>query len=319
MRPFKISPAFKDYLWGGTRLRDEYGKKCDLNPVAESWELSCHKDGPSTAADGVFAGLTLREIIEKQPALTGTDCEKFADFPILVKFIDAKDNLSVQVHPTDDYAKRVEGEYGKTEIWYVLDAEPGSTLIYGFNRELDEAEFRRRLADSTLDEVLNFVPVHKGDTFFIPAGTLHGIGKGILIAEIQQNSNSTYRVYDYGRIGADGKPRPLHIEKALEVTDRCPPRRPVGPQGETIEKDGYIESLLASCEYFTVREITLKDTFTDNADETSFRSVLNLTEEAVLFCDGEEMVLKPGDSVFVPAGTGSYTVKGSGKLLVTTV
>lgn len=319
MRPFKISPAFKDYLWGGTRLRDEYGKKCDLTPVAESWELSCHKDGPSVAADGEYAGLTLREILEKAPALAGKNCEKFADFPILVKFIDAKDNLSVQVHPTNDYAQRVEGEYGKTEIWYVMDAEPGSTLIYGFNRELDEAEFRQRLADSTLDEVLNFVPVHKGDTFFIPAGTLHGIGKGILIAEIQQNSNSTYRVYDYGRIGADGKPRPLHIEKAVDVTELCPPKRPVGPQGETVEKDGWTEALLASCEYFTVREITLKDSFTDAADESSFRNILNLTEEAVLCCDGEEMALKPGDSVFVPAGTGKFTVKGKGKLLVTAV
>lgn len=319
MRPFKLTPAFKDYLWGGTRLRDEYGKKCDLTPVAESWELSCHKDGPSVAADGCYAGMTLREIVEKEPALMGKNCEKFADFPILVKFIDAKDNLSVQVHPTDDYARRVEGEFGKTEIWYVMDAEPGATLIYGFNRELDEAEFRQRLADSTLDEVLNFVPVKKGDTFFIPAGTLHGIGRGILIAEIQQNSNSTYRVYDYGRIGADGKPRPLHIDKAIDVTERCFPARPVGPQGATVEHDTYTEALLAQCEYFTVHEIALKDSFDGCAGEDSFKHILNLTDEVTLCCDGEEMALKPGDSVFVPAGTGRFTVKGKGKFLVTNV
>jgi len=319
MTPFKLTPAFKDYLWGGTRLRDEYGKKCDLTPVAESWELSCHKDGPSVAADGKYAGLTLREIVEKEPALLGTNCGRFADFPILVKFIDAKDNLSVQVHPTDDYARRVEGEYGKTEIWYVMDAEPGATLIYGFKRDLDEAEFRQRLADSTLDEVLNLVPVKRGDTFFIPAGTLHGIGRGILIAEIQQNSNSTYRVYDYGRIGADGKPRPLHIDKAIDVTERCFPSRPVGPQGETAVYETYTETLLAQCDYFTVREITLADSFDGHAGEDSFRHILNLTDDAVLCCEGEELAMKPGDSVFVPAGTGAFTVKGKGKFLVTNV
>ena len=320
MRPFKISPAFKDYLWGGTRLRDEYGKQCDFPRVAESWELSCHKDGLSKVAGGAYAGLTLPEYLEKTgPAVLGTGCAKFDGFPILIKFIDAKDNLSVQVHPTNDYAQRVEGEFGKTEMWYVVDCEPGATLVYGFTKELDEGEFRRRIADNTLMDVLNLVPVHKGDTFFIPAGTLHGIGKGILIAEIQQNSNSTYRVYDYGRVGTDGKPRALHIDKAVDVTELCPPKRPVGPQGGTVEHDGYTEALLASCEYFTVREVTLKTAFSDEADETSFHNILNLTDEAVLCCDGEEMALKPGDSVFVPAGTGAYTLKGSGRLLITTV
>ena len=318
MSILRLTPAFKDYLWGGQKLRGEYGVT-ELDRVSEAWVLSCHKDGESRIVGGEYDGMTLSAVLEQLPDAVGAAAKRFDRFPILIKFIDAAQNLSVQVHPSDEYALRVEKEYGKTEMWYILDAEPGAGIYYGFKQEVSKQEFEDAIRQNTLTDLLEFVEVKPGECYFIPAGTIHAIGAGLLIAEIQQNSNSTYRVYDYGRIGADGKPRPLHIEKALEVTDRCPPRRPVGPQGETIEKDGYIESLLASCEYFTVREITLKDTFTDNADETSFRSVLNLTEEAVLFCDGEEMVLKPGDSVFGPAGTGSYTVKGSGKLLVTTV
>ena len=223
MAIFRLAPAFKDYLWGGTRLRDEYGKNCDFDKVAESWELSCHKDGPSVVADGEDKGLTLREYIEKHgKAVLGTDCEAFEDFPILIKLIDAKDNLSVQVHPDNDYAQRVEGEYGKTEMWYIVDCDEGAELLYGFKHEISKEEFAERIANNTLLDVTNNVPVHKGDVFFIKAGTLHAIGKGILIAEIQQNSNTTYRIYDYGRVGKDGKPRELHVEKAKDVTKLAP-------------------------------------------------------------------------------------------------
>ena len=212
MAVFRLTPAFKDYIWGGTRLRDEYGKKCDYDKVAESWELSCHKDGASVVADGEDKGFTLAEYIDKHgKAVLGTDCEKFENFPILIKLIDAKDNLSVQVHPDNEYALRVEGEYGKTEMWYIVDCDEGATLLYGFKHEISKEEFAERIADNTLLEVTNAVPVKKGDVFFIQAGTLHAIGKGILIAEIQQNSNTTYRIYDYGRVGKDGKPRELHL------------------------------------------------------------------------------------------------------------
>ena len=195
-------------------MRDEYGKKCDFDKVAESWELSCHKDGNSVIDSGEYKGLTLSEYVEKAgKAVLGTDCEKFENFPILIKLIDAKDNLSVQVHPDNEYALRVEGEYGKTEMWYVVDCDPGASLLYGFTHEISKEEFRQRIENNTLLEVTNRVEVHPGDVFFIESRTLHAIGKGILIAEIQQNSNTTYRVYDYGRVGADGKPRQLHIEK----------------------------------------------------------------------------------------------------------
>ena len=300
MAIFKLEPAFKDYIWGGTRLRDEYGKKCDYDKVAESWELSCHKDGASTVADGEDKGLTLEQYIEKHgKKVLGSDCEKFENFPILIKLIDAKDNLSVQVHPDNEYAMRVEGEYGKTEMWYVVDADPGATLLYGFKHEISKDEFAKRIADNTLLEVTNAVPVKKGDVFFIQAGTLHAIGKGILIAEIQQNSNTTYRIYDYGRKGADGKPRQLHIPQALDVTERKPP----------VAHD--FHGHLAQCDYFTVDAV--EGSFKDICDDVSFTSLLILEGEGTLTetATGESLPIQKGESFFIPAGTGEYTVSGT--------
>lgn len=321
MKAIKLNPAFKDYLWGGTKLRDEYGKKCDLDKVAESWELSCHKDGCSVVADGEYAGLTLPQYIEKAgKAVLGTDCERFEYFPILIKLIDAKQNLSVQVHPDNDYAMRVEGEYGKTEMWYVVDCEPGAGLLYGFKHEISKEEFRRRIEDNTLLEVTNRVEVHPGDVFFIEAGTLHAIGEGILIAEIQQNSNTTYRVYDYGRVGADGKPRQLHIEKAIDVTRLAPATRPCGrPQAKPEAFDGGSVLPLASCDYFTVKEMEVTSHAALMADEKSFHSLLLLDGSLTLSMGGEKLEMKKGDSVFVPAGSGDYTLTGKGRLILTTV
>ena len=314
MAIFRLAPAFKDYLWGGTRLRDEYGKECDFDKVAESWELSCHKDGPSVVADGEDKGLTLREYIEKHGRqVLGSDCDAFDDFPILIKLIDAKDNLSVQVHPDNDYAQRVEGEYGKTEMWYVVDCDEGAELLYGFKHEISKEEFAERIENNTLLEVTNNVPVHKGDVFFIKAGTLHAIGKGILIAEIQQNSNTTYRIYDYGRVGKDGKPRELHVEKAKDVTKLAPAEQyPASP----VEKhDGYDSKLMASCDYFTTYVMNIDGEAALTADEKSFNSLLIL--------DGEVTVggvkAKKGDSVFITAGTGGYTVSGKAQLVLTKV
>ena len=224
MEILKLNAPCKDYIWGGNRLREEYGKVSDADKIAESWELSCHKDGQSVIANGKDKGKTLSEYVAENKNALGTACDRFEYFPILIKLIDAKDNLSVQVHPDNDYAMRVEGEYGKTEMWYIVDCEEGSQLIYGFDKEISREEFADRIKNNTLLEVTNNVPVHKGDVFFIESGTLHAIGKGILIAEIQQNSNTTYRVYDYGRVGKDGKPRELHIEKAIDVTELCPPK-----------------------------------------------------------------------------------------------
>lgn len=317
MYPMLLKPAFKDYIWGGTRLRDDFGKDCDYDKVAESWELSCHKDGQSTIANGEFAGLTLSEYIEKAgKTVLGTDCEKFENFPILIKLIDAKDNLSVQVHPDNDYAMRVEGEYGKTEMWYVVDCDEGATLLYGFKHEISKDEFAQRIADNTLLEVTNAVPVKKGDVFFIQSGTLHAIGKGILIAEIQQNSNTTYRIYDYGRVGKDGKPRELHVEKAKDVTNLCPAK--AYPETPVEKHDGYDIKLLSSCEYFTTYRVNVDTKAEFTADEKSFNSILVLEGDPVISGSGT-VNAKKGDSIFIGAGSGKYTVEGKCTVILTKV
>ncbi len=317
MYPIKLKPAFKDYLWGGTRLRDDFGKDCDFDKIAESWELSCHKDGNSVVADGEFAGLTLAQYIEKEgKSVLGTNCEKFENFPILIKLIDAKDNLSVQVHPNNEYAQRVEGEYGKTEMWYVVDCDEGASLLYGFKHNITKEEFRERIENNTLLEVTNSVPVKKGDVFFIEAGTLHAIGKGILIAEIQQNSNTTYRIYDYGRVGADGKPRQLHIDKAVDVTNLCP-AKPY-PQSEPVDMGGWTKKRLAKCEYFTVDVINVDTSAALEADKSSFLNILVLDGGCVLSSEGNDAVeLKKGDSVFIPAGLGKFELTGKCSAVMT--
>jgi mannose-6-phosphate isomerase len=317
MAVLKLTPAFKDYLWGGTRLRDDFQKDCDFDKIAESWELSCHKDGPSTISNGEFKGLTLSEYIEKAgKSVLGTDCEKFDNFPILIKLIDAKDNLSVQVHPDNEYALRVEGEYGKTEMWYIVDCDEGATLLYGFKDTISKNEFAQRIADNTLLEVTNAVPVKKGDVFFIQAGTLHAIGKGILIAEIQQNSNTTYRIYDYGRVGKDGNPRELHVEKAKDVTDLCPAK--AYPETPVEQKDGYTSKLLSSCDYFTTYAIDVESKAVLEADEKSFVSLLILEGEGKVIGD-DTVEFRKGDSIFIPAGTGKFAVDGKCKAILTKV
>ncbi|MDO4943742.1 MAG: class I mannose-6-phosphate isomerase [Ruminococcus sp.] len=314
MAIFKLKPAFKDYIWGGTRLRDEYGKDCDYDKVAESWELSCHKDGASVVDGGEFDGLTLAQYIEKEGrSVLGTNCERFENFPILIKLIDAKDNLSVQVHPDNEYAMKVEGEYGKTEMWYVVDCDEGATLLYGFKKEISKDEFAQRIADNTLLEVTNAVPVKKGDVFFIQSGTLHAIGKGILIAEIQQNSNTTYRIYDYGRVGKDGKPRELHVEKAKDVTVLGPAK--AYPETPVEQYDGYTSKLLSKCEYFTTYRVDVDTKAELEADGKSFISILVLEGEPTV----GGVKAKKGDSVFVSAGTGKFAVEGKCQFVLTKI
>ena len=348
----RLKPSCKDYIWGGRRLIEEYGKRYDGDILAECWELSCHPAGPSVVDSGPCAGMTLPEYIQKlgKDAL-GSNCRRFKDFPILIKFIDAKDNLSIQVHPDNRYALQHEGQYGKTEMWYVMDAGPEAFLYYGFKKEISREEFARRIQEDTLLEVLNAVPVHKGDVLFIEAGTIHAIGKDILIAEIQQNSNVTYRVYDYGRVGKDGKKRDLHIEKALAVTNRTP-----------IIKNSGSYPHVADCDYFTVDHVTLDGrmmkTLEGTVSEESFASILVLDGEGTITCRGgssavnvapdgreeapategltasrgraaaagtalsdreESLPYRKGDSLFLTAGSGEYRIEGRIDALITRI
>ncbi|MBR7133030.1 MAG: class I mannose-6-phosphate isomerase [Clostridia bacterium] len=310
MYPLMLKPTVKDYLWGGSKLKTEFGFEAEGEIAAEAWVLSCHIDGVSTIVNGDFKGKTLNEALEiwGDEAL-GNRAAEFSYFPILIKLIDAKQKLSVQVHPNDEYALEKEGEYGKTEMWYVVDCDDGAELIYGFKSQITKQEFEERIKNNTLTEVCNSVPVHKGDVFFIAAGTLHAIGEGILIAEVQQNSNTTYRVSDYGRLGADGKPRPLHIEKALDVTECKKPNFAYGQVGRVVQngKDSLRE--LASCDLFKAYLLKLEEKFSVCSKE-SFVSLVVLEGAAKLtFRDGE-LKIKKGDSIFVPAGLG---VELSGK------
>lgn len=203
-----LAPACKDYLWGGTKLITDYGKRYDGARLAETWELSGHPDGPSVLASGPDAGKTLAEYLAAHPGALGEHGRKFAELPVLIKLIDAAKDLSIQVHPDDDYARAHEGQNGKTEMWYVLSAEPDAFLYCGFSRDISRDELKRRIADNTLPEVLRRVNVKAGDTVFIPAGTIHAICRGIVVAEVQQSSNVTYRVCDYGRLGPTESPAP---------------------------------------------------------------------------------------------------------------
>ncbi len=318
MYPLLLKGAVKDYLWGGTRLIEEFGFETDADKAAEAWVLSCHKDGASIVKNGELAGKTLAQAIKLWgDKAIGKNALKFEYFPLLIKLIDAKDRLSVQVHPDDEYALKNEGEYGKTEMWYVVDAEPDAQLIYGFNRTISSSEFEKRIKNNTLTEVCNYVPVKKGDIFFISAGTLHAIGKGILIAEIQQNSNSTYRVSDYGRLGADGKPRPLHIEKAIAVTKTHEPEEAYGNVGElTLYPFGMVRTL-ASCDLFTAELISLNGN-AGMCENDSFMSLLVLEGEAVLSYPEGNMRIKKGDSVFVPAGI-RFALSGKAEIICSRV
>lgn len=320
-----LKPALKETIWGGNRIRNDFKMKTDLKNIAEAWVLSCHEDGECTVIGGKYDGKTLSEVIEKEIGLEalGTNCENcesIEDFPILIKLIDADDKLSVQVHPDDEYAAANEKDIrGKTEAWYIIDCDDDAELIYGFNDDLSREEFRTSIENGTLLDKVNRAKVKPGDVAFISSGTLHAIGKGILLAEVQQSCNTTYRVFDYNRTGLDGKPRELHIEKAVDVTKCTIPEGTLDPEGMPVKHDGYVSILLSECPYFTMTSIDVETLYADDADETSFVSLVVLDGEGTIKCDAEERELKKGDSIFIPANSGSYYVSGKVKLLHTKV
>ena len=311
MSIYKLKPACKDYLWGGHKLVEKYNVEYDGEICAEAWSMSCHKDGVSIITNGIHQGEALSEVIEKEGSkILGKNCEKYKDFPILIKFIDAKKALSIQVHPDDEYALSHEGQYGKTEMWYVLEADEGAFLYQGFEKEISKEEFEKRIRENTLTEVLHKEYVKRGDVIFITPGTLHSIGAGLLVAEIQQSSNVTYRIYDYGRVGADGKPRQLHIKESLDVTKIEKPVKYQSP-----------DEHLVSCEFFCVDRIKTEDNepFNDKADDSSFVSLLIIDGEGEVTAEGENITVKKGDSLFITAGAGEYTVKGNLEIIKTIV
>lgn len=316
-QPLLLKPAFKDYLWGGNRLKRDFGKQTQMTPLAESWELSCHPDGPSVIENGPYAGKTLAEYLRVNPHHLCAGAQADTEFSLLIKLIDAAQPLSVQVHPDDAYARREENSFGKTEMWYVVDAAPDAGIYYGFREQITLAQMEEAIRTNTLTNRLNWVPAKRGDVFFIPAGTVHAIGAGLLIAEVQQSSNLTYRVYDYGRVGADGKPRALHVRKALDVALREPPAYPVGPTESAKEVPGGKVQPLIRCDRFDVSCLTVCGLMADEVEAQSFHALLCLEGKGAILCGGQSVPVEKGQSVFLPAGMGAYQLAGDMRLLKT--
>lgn len=300
MNLVKLKPATKDYIWAGTKLK-KYGKEAPYDNIAECWELSFHKDGPSIIDSGEEKGRLLKDVATKEDL--GEYAASFPFFPVLIKLIDSGDNLSVQVHPNDEYALKNENSFGKTEMWYVLEAEEGSGLYVGLKEDSSREEIEEALKNGTILTKLNFFPVRKGEVYFIQSGTIHAIGKGVTVIEIQQNSNLTYRLYDYNRLGKDGKPRELHIEKALNVINY-----------HKYTPVHFDNDIIGTCKYFTSRYQKVDHTIELEAPSTSF---LSLT-----FLDGEGMIndlpYKKFDTFFLPS-TKKATIKGTGSYIITSI
>lgn len=310
MEFIKLQPAYKDYLWGGDTLKHRYHKITDLKIVAESWELSSHPDGQSTIASGQTFQAYLDDANED---ILGTHINKDEPFPILIKLIDAKQALSIQVHPDDAYANLHENEYGKNEMWYIMEAAPDAFLYLGVNETLSKEQFQEHIEKQTLLDVLQKVPVKKGDCFFIEAGTIHAIGAGIVICEIQQNSNATYRVYDFGRLQSDGKPRPLHIEKARDVANlEVKDIKNLTTQKQRTQSNTLIQSKYFSCEHYNIDQ-----TITLCTDHTSFHALTILDGSCSIKNATQTLSLVKGDTVFVPANMNEYQVVGTCEFIKT--
>lgn len=314
--PLKMRPCFKNYLWGGHRLKQEYGKVDAPATVAESWELADHVDGMSVVEAGPLAGRTISELGKlSHDGFWGTSC--IGDtFPILVKLIDAEKDLSIQVHPSERNALRQIGEQGKAEMWYILDCGPQSFLYYGFSRKISKAEFLRRAEDGTICEVLNRVPVQKGDIFYILPGTIHAIGRGNVIAEIQQNSNTTFRIYDYQRRDADGRYRELHLERAAAVLEYTPVIPEECRVNSAVSFPEFSLSEMFSCLCFQAFRVDVRTSIRLLCDGRSFQHILCAEGEGVICCKGDQYPFRRGDSYFMPAALGEYRIEGACRVLL---
>lgn len=298
----KLQPVLKDYLWGGKKLADLFGRNNNGNKIAESWEVSIHADGTSQCEYGKFS-----DYLANNPNAVD---EYNSNFPVLIKYIDAAQNLSVQVHPQDDYARKYENDNGKTEMWYIVQADEGAGIYCGFKEDTDKTDFINKVNDGTVEDLLNFIPVKQGDCFLIEAGTVHAIGAGCVICEVQQNSNVTYRVYDYNRVDANGKKRQLHVEKALNVIN-FNKYVDVTATGDFEPCNGGKIRKLTQCKYFKCFELILDG-------EYSFKNTNSFTTLNVL--EGKGLVngdvMDQGDSFFIPCGE-PLNVKGVAKIIIT--
>ncbi len=314
--PLKLSPVAKGAIWGGQRLRAEWHKPTDLDVVAETWELTVREKENNTVQNGAFAGKKLADVLRFWGnSVIGAD-HTAERFPLLVKFIDAADRLSVQVHPDDAFAAAVEQDLGKTEVWYVVEADEGASILWGLADGVQASDFAAAVATGSTEALLRRVEVKKGDIFFIPAGMPHAIGAGILIAEIQQNCDLTYRVFDYNRRDKEGRLRELHVEKALQVTK---PFTAEEVDAVRFARGRTAPDMLVNCPYFSLRRAELDGSLTETAGADSFVSLLFLSDSGFVEAGTHRVPFEKGDSIFLPAGLGDYRIVGTGEVLITTL
>ncbi len=314
--PFKLDPVYKDYLWGGHRLKDDYNKDTDISPLAESWECSTHPDGECTNNNE-----KLSEILRNHPEFIGTHPKtENGQIPILIKFIDANKNLSIQVHPDDEFAKSF-GQLGKSEMWYIIEAKEGANIIYGLNQSISKETLSRSIKKGNVEKYLQKVAVKKNDIFFINAGVIHAIGEGCLIVEIQENSNLTFRLYDYNRKDKNGKLRELHIEQALKVANLNKSSGNINKSMRVLRyKPGFASEFLCRCEYFVVERILVNTENTKclpsiQTDELSFNVIICISGCGSLFYNNKVINFFKGDSIFIPANSEEITMHGKFQIL----
>lgn len=311
--PLIFTPILQDRIWGGTKLRDDLGKDIPTPTTGESWELSAVPGNVSVVKNGAFAGKPLTDLLEQFPdEVLGTAVHaRFGkQFPLLFKFLDAREDLSIQVHPNDALAKERHNSFGKTEMWYVMQADEGSRIIVGFNHKSSAEEYLEKLESKQLIDILNQVPAKKGDVYFLETGTIHAIGGGIVIAEIQQTSDITYRIYDWDRVDANGNGRELHVEQALDamnydLTD-------TEKQYQKVENKS---NTMVDCPYFTTNYLPLTDTVEVNKTGDSFTVYICTEGEYTLTADNAAHSFKKGDTILVPAALKGYTLSGNATLL----
>lgn len=311
--PIFLEPEFKDYIWGGQKLKNIFKKKVKNEEcTAESWEISTNENGESTIKNGQYKGKTLTQIFNEKEIredVFGTKCMSLTEFPLLVKFIDANKSLSVQVHPDNEYARKYENSLGKTEMWYILDCEPGAQIICGVKPGVTKEILKESMNSEKIAECLNYIDVEKGDAIYIPSGTIHALLGKILVAEVQQNSNLTYRVYDWGRVGKDGKPRELHIQKALDVIDT-----EKTPQIKKINNNEVKVNIVDS-EFFITNKINVNGKFEENISNESFIAFDVVEGNGTLKVFEQVYEINKGDSFIIPACAGKYELNGEIELL----
>ena len=297
--PLRFRPVYKDYLWGGQEIIRKYGRSAPPGVYAESWEVSDRLDGMSVVSNGPLAGKSFREIVQRYGAQLMGSRATTQSFPLLIKLIDAHEKLSVQVHPNDETAKKFGGE-PKTEMWYVLGAQPGAALYCGLKPGVTQSQFEQAIRTREIGDLLNRLPVAEGDTLFVPGGRVHAIDAGCLIFEVQQNSNTTYRVYDWDRVGLDGKPRPLHIQEALRVINWQDVTSPRAQAVATMHGCSKIERLL-STPYFRIERLQLADPCDCKGDGGTFNTFFVIAGNLQISCSGVTEIMTPGSTCFVPA------------------